>query len=251
VRNETERLATCLESALPLVDEIIIVDTGSTDSTLAIAAHYTERIFFYPWQGDFAAARNFALEQARGEWILVLDADEYLEPSSANLLTQLTANRQVAAYLLPIHNLTVPDGSDWQLSWVLRLFRRDPQLRFQVQIHEQVLVPSGYKVAVAQQGPVIIHRGYLPKQRQSKHQRNLVLLRQALASEPDNPYYHYYLGLEYLYARNYELAWQELALALAGIPPGTFLFRTAAVSNAVQALSSLGRWQQARELLLQ
>ncbi|AVX30106.1 Tetratricopeptide repeat-containing protein [Carboxydocella thermautotrophica] len=250
VRNEAESLATCLSSAQPWVAEIIVVDTGSTDDTRAIAARFTDKIYTFPWQDDFAAARNFALDQARGEWILVLDADEYLEPESAAFLPQLVTNASgVDAYLLPVKNLLVPDGSDWHLSWVLRLFRQDPWMRFQGQIHEQIMVPSGYRTEIASKGPLIIHSGYLPERRQNKHQRNLDLLQRALAAQPDNPYYHYYLGVEYLYIRNYQAAWEEFSLALAQIPPAVILFRTATVMNAFQCLSALERWQEALNML--
>lgn len=82
VKNEADNLARCLRSARGAADEIIIVDTGSTDATRSIARSFGARIIDYPWNGDFAAARNAGLALAQGTWILVLDADEELEPGS-------------------------------------------------------------------------------------------------------------------------------------------------------------------------
>ena len=80
-KNEEEYLADCLDSARPFVDEIVVVDTGSTDRTVEIARAHGARIEHFTWINDFAAARNFAIEAATKDWILMLDADERLEPT--------------------------------------------------------------------------------------------------------------------------------------------------------------------------
>lgn len=89
VKNEEERLEKCLLSLADAMDEIIIVDTGSTDSTKVIAGKYTNKIFDFPWVGDFAAARNFAASKATGDYIYTADADEYLEPDDQKRLRDL------------------------------------------------------------------------------------------------------------------------------------------------------------------
>ena len=86
VKNEAAHLPRCLASVRELVDEMVVVDTGSTDETPAIATAYGARVLAFAWRDDFSAARNFGLGQARGEWLLVLDADEALEPT--HLLAQ-------------------------------------------------------------------------------------------------------------------------------------------------------------------
>ncbi|MEZ0373175.1 MAG: glycosyltransferase, partial [Candidatus Sericytochromatia bacterium] len=80
VRDEADCLAACLASVMPLDPELVVVDTGSHDETPAIAAGFGARVLHHPWNDDFAGARNVSLAQARGDWILVIDADEHLDP---------------------------------------------------------------------------------------------------------------------------------------------------------------------------
>src|SRR5436309_8928498 len=91
VRNEAARLAACLDSAGPAVDEIVVVDTGSTDGTQALARAEGARVVEWSWRDDFAAARNQALALARGPWVLVLDGDERLAPGAAARVRELAA----------------------------------------------------------------------------------------------------------------------------------------------------------------
>ena len=80
VKNEEELLEQCLRSLQGLVDETVVVDTGSTDRTQIIAQEYGARLYEFKWRNDFAAARNHALNQVRGEWVLYIDADERVRP---------------------------------------------------------------------------------------------------------------------------------------------------------------------------
>ena len=86
VRNEEKVLARCLESVRGCVDEIIIVDTGSSDGTKEIAARFTDKIYDFEWIDDFSAARNYSFEQATGDYLLWLDADDVLLPADAEAL---------------------------------------------------------------------------------------------------------------------------------------------------------------------
>ena len=91
VRNEEESLERCLESTRNVADEIIIVDTGSTDGTIDIAKRYTQKVYEFPWIDDFAAARNFAFSKATRQYCMWLDADDILEPSDREALLRLKA----------------------------------------------------------------------------------------------------------------------------------------------------------------
>lgn len=251
VRNEERNLDRCLASVDGIVDEIIVVDTGSTDGTKEVARRFGSRVFDFPWRDDFAAARNFGLEQATGDWVLVLDADEYLEESGAAMLAELTTRPGAAdVYLLPIKSLMAPELGDWLTSLVLRLFKNSPDLRFKGKIHEQLIVPKGRRAETAEQGPWIIHLGYMADSRAIKKDRNLKMLENALAEEPDNPYYHYYVSTEYIIRGDYENALAHVRPALAGIPADILLFRVAAVRNAVICLLKNGETAEAEKLML-
>lgn len=213
-KNEEHCLDACLASACPIVDEIILIDTGSTDKTLMIAAKYGARIFDFAWIDDFSAARNYAINQACGKWILVLDADEKLTAvTRAELLQFITCNPAEGYYF----NILSYIGLDRQIAQdqVVRMFKNAPQYRFEGAIHEQVAgsilnqkLPGSLMVT-----PFIIeHYGYLPAELISKNKfnRNTGLLVKALLNQPQDPFLHYALAIEYLQNRNFAQAEQTL-----------------------------------------
>lgn len=138
VKNEQAVLPRCLESVRALAPEIIVVDTGSTDATREVAANHGAAVFAFDFRVvDFAAARNYALAQANGRWILVLDADERLEPADIPLLQEQIARGENAGYYLERLNLRAnPDGST--TDYVIRLFANQPGYRFHGRVHETV-----------------------------------------------------------------------------------------------------------------
>ncbi|MGF1535025.1 MAG: tetratricopeptide repeat protein [Elainellaceae cyanobacterium] len=135
VKNEAERLATCLKSAQPIVAEIVVVDTGSTDATAEIAQQFGASIHHTPWNQDFAAPRNLSIQQATQDWILVLDADEYLTPA---------AIAQIPAAIEPEDRLVVNlvrqeiGAAQSPYSLVSRLFRRHDAIRFSRPYHAMI-----------------------------------------------------------------------------------------------------------------
>ena len=202
VKNEEAVLSACLESVRSVVDEIIIVDTGSTDSTAQIVRGFGAEIIDHPWNDNFAVARNIGLERAKGQWILVLDADEVLIGQSAQNLRNTVTNTKADALTLLIRNPN-PEGelqtySDFRLT---RLFRNNNQYRYEGMIHEQIR-PSIEKTGgvIENSDLVIFHKGYSGKTVQgneSRAQRNLPLLEESVKTSPDNPYLLYQLGATY------------------------------------------------------
>ena len=123
VRDEAERIEACLASVRDLVDEMVVVDTGSSDDTVHRAQAAGARVEQLPWPGDFAPARNAALEMVKGDWVLVLDGDELLLPEAIPALKELMADPEV----LVINLLRYERGAAMApYSNVSRLFRRHP-----------------------------------------------------------------------------------------------------------------------------
>jgi len=193
VRNEAAHLPACLESIRELVDEIVIVDTGSTDDTVAIARSYGAVVREHPWQQDFATPRNLGLDLARGRWILYIDADER---ARALPVERFRARLETAPELALRVRLRL--SSTATPAWEYRLWRSDPRIRFRGVMHEKV-TPAISEVAAADRLQIgeselcLDHFGYEGDQTH-KHRRNLPLLRAELAADPTNPYIWHHLA---------------------------------------------------------
>lgn len=157
VKNEEAHLAKCLLSIKPVADEIIVVDTGSTDHSKAIAGLFGAKVFDFKWVNDFAKARNYAITKARGEWILSLDADEAISPLDYDLLRKLVgpASSKSVAYSIVTRNymnrvnavgwssndgkyMKEEAGYGWFPSEKVRLFPNHANIRFEYPVHEIV-----------------------------------------------------------------------------------------------------------------
>jgi tetratricopeptide (TPR) repeat protein len=199
VRDEAAALGDCLRSLRGLADQIVVVDTGSTDGTPELAAGLGARVVSRPWRGDFAAARNEALARARGNWILYIDADERVAPVSPAERDRLLSDDSVVAYTVRFR-----PRSGFTRYREHRIFRNDPRIRFHGVIHETML--PGIRAVAAADGLRVLpstvaidHLGYDGDQRR-KHARNIPLLRARLADDPDHGY-----------------SWQHLGHALEGV----------------------------------
>ncbi len=129
--NEAGTLPTCIKSVNEIASQVVYIDTGSTDRSLTIALELGAEIHNLPWQHDFSSARNYALDQARGEWILVLDADEVLPEESVKVLVRTLKSNACPAYLLKIHTPLDKNQStqNWQISGSVRLFKSQTRYR--------------------------------------------------------------------------------------------------------------------------
>jgi glycosyltransferase involved in cell wall biosynthesis len=193
VRDEARHLADCLASLHGLADEIVVVDTGSVDNTAAITRAHGARVHDVPWQDDFAAARNAALDRCSGEWILYIDADERVRPAAREHLFRMLADPGFGGCYV---RLVAKAG---RLPYrEMRLFRSDPRIRFTGVIHENIwpalrryLAATGR--GLGETGLVLDHVGYEGDQTR-KHARNLPLLLKALEHDPSHTYCWYHLG---------------------------------------------------------
>lgn len=188
VRDEAARIARCLASARPLVDDIVVLDTGSLDDTAAIARSHGARVFSFAWCDDFAAARNAALDHSGADWNLLLDADEWIDAGASR------AGLDAACATPCIGLLAVTSAFDLQgrvensVQWLPRLLPRG--VRYTGSIHEQpVSKLPRRRVALA-----VRHDGYRREALERKHGRNDALLRRALAAAPGDTYLMYQLG---------------------------------------------------------
>lgn len=202
VRNEARVLERCLTSLSGVVDEIVVVDTGSTDATPEIAAGFGARIRRHVWRDDFSAARNVGLEAATGDWILTIDADEYLEAGTRGRIRDVIDHADADGILITVRNLLAPDDLiESAESRIVRLFRRRDDVRFAGIIHEEV------NAAITRRGGrivgsplVIVHDGYASDTTQgdgTRAERNLPLLLRAAADTPQDPYLQFHLGATY------------------------------------------------------
>ena len=200
VRNEEARLADCLASVEGFADEMVVVDTGSTDGTVAIAEAAGARVEHIDWPGDFAPARNTGLTFLSGDWVLVLDADERLRPEVIPALKALMAQPDV----LVINLLRYEIGAAMApYSSVSRLFRRHPAIRWSRPYHSMIddsvrdLLEreSHWRIAACGE-PALLHDGYRPELLAGSDKADR--LRQAMQAEldaqPGDPYASAKLG---------------------------------------------------------
>lgn len=202
VRDEEKWIEQCLNSVRHVVDEMIVVDTGSVDATPTLAARLGAKVYDYPWNDHFAEARNFSLKQASGKWILWMDADECLDASHHEAIDRLVHSDKWLASV-PIINYYGDYPAHPHRSYRIlqfRLFRNSPKIRFQNAIHEQLVrIPEFSESTVDQLPTVIHHYGYMnsPVQAKQKSQRNLLLLKKSMEHQQDyDPWLDYHLASE-------------------------------------------------------
>ncbi len=199
-RDEAANIARCLNSVAPIADEMIVIDTGSTDETAALARARGAAVFPFAWRDDFAAAYNAALDRVTGDWVLCLDADEWLLPECQGMIRELIQRPDAMAYWVQRQEMERAGQTDGFIEMrQLRLCRNDPALRcvgvdhphFGDQMEERSRC-TGEKIL---NSPIRIrHTGYLPEKKSAKLERAVHLLQKELAERPGQMYYEVELG---------------------------------------------------------
>ena len=187
VKNEAENLKRSLSSIQGQADEVVVVDTGSTDQTVSVAEEFGARIYSVAWQDGFASARNYALSKATGDWILLLDADEYFSADTSCKLRKVIGvygESSCNGLLVKMDNIDAASGELLDSFYQLRLVRRQPGLAYQGRIHEELLrdgksLDNLYKVSPDLLR--IVHTGYSRALSKAKAVRNLQILRADIA----------------------------------------------------------------------
>ncbi|KAF5050311.1 Glycosyl transferase family 2 [anaerobic digester metagenome] len=208
VKNEEKYIAQCLKSASLLVDEIIIVDTGSTDNTIAIANEYHSKIIQIPWENDFGKARNHSLAQATGDWILVLDADESLYIEDIQKLKDILQQTKANGIGLKFHNF-IDEGSEenYNTHMGVRIFRNHC-FHYQGAIHEQLLpINNTVAINIEPTDVRVRHFGYLKSNSgKKKRERNIPIIQKLLDENPQDSFQLFNMGNEYMSDDDYSKA---------------------------------------------
>lgn len=242
-RDEARCIERCLHSARPHVDQMLVLDTGSTDATARLAQRAGARVEHFAWSDDFAAARNAALqaaEAAGATWSLVLDADEWLLDGTG--LHTLRARTPDAVGVVRVDNLFGADEADAarSISWISRVLPRGA--RYEGRVHEQ---PDARWPR--QRLPVTIaHDGYLDAPMRAKRGRNQRLLQRALDSAPDDPYLHYQLGKDHELQARFEQALPHYRRAQAQVTPAD-PWRHDLMLRLLFTLKRLKRFEEAQQ----
>lgn len=208
-KNEENNIAKCFESYKDIVNEIILVDTGSTDRTVEVAKQYGAKIFFYRWDNNFAAAKNFALDKARGQWIIFLDADEYFEQRSAQVLPGLLRKVDTSkhnAIGCKIINIDTDQNNKVIDSFLnIRVFKNDKNIRYRSNVHEALYNKKGRIHVLALYDEITIyHTGYSTGIVKTKAERNLIILLENIEKNGEQPRDYRYLCDCYLSTGDYE-----------------------------------------------
>ena len=194
VKNEHEHLPGCLASIRELVDELIVVDTGSTDDTVTIAESFGAKVYHHQWENNFSQARNISIGYATGEWIFIIDADEELEAEDLPLLRQMLYDTTFKAISLSVYNFSREEAMYTSFLPSIRLFRQETGGHYEGIVHNMLRLPESEGVLRV---PVRLkHYGYgLSKEKMArKIERTKTLLLKQLEENPNNGFAHFNLA---------------------------------------------------------
>ncbi|MGL4913798.1 MAG: glycosyltransferase [Romboutsia sp.] len=254
VKNEEKNINRCLQSIKHIADEVIIVDTGSTDETVSIAKKFGAKVIDVEWTNDFSQARNISLENATKNWILVLDADEEISfEEGAKLKNILKLNSKLEAFHLRLVNMV--SNVDIGDSIVLRLFKNNVKYRFEGKMHEQIvhsIERNSNGSLIGSTDIKIKHYGYDPNlaDLEKKQQRNMDLLNSYPLEKRDG-YFYYSLGNEYARVNDIDKALEcyYKALELTNNLNVTPVYLAYLCLHIVKVLSSSKRYSEEFNML--
>jgi tetratricopeptide (TPR) repeat protein len=233
VRDEADHLRRCLTSLQGIVDEVVVVDTGSADDSVAVAESFGATVLHRPWDDDFSAARNLGLDHVTGDWVLYIDADEHLSPTTRQHVEHELADpgEQHVAYRIRLRA-----NKGFTPYWEWRLWRNHPDLRFHGVIHEAITkaileVAERDDLKIGHADLLLEHEGYEGDQI-AKHHRNLPLLRRQVQNDPERTYLWDHIG-------RIHLALGETDEALEAWGHAVDLVRANGVREAVDCLPFL------------
>lgn len=216
IKNEEKHLRQCLDSIKDIADEIIIVDTGSSDASRVVAGEFSTRIYSCRFRHNFSAARNFGLAKAKGKWILVIDGDEELDGNCTESIRTLINNCDSQAFLIRIKHILKINHELLEPDLQLRLFRNNPKFRYNGVICEQIeasiLADNPEARIETARDLQINHFGFLPEAiNRQRLKRNVDLINDNLTLAEDDKLKHFYLGRQYYRHQQFEKALQHFS----------------------------------------
>ncbi|GEM_PF-2159259 len=234
VKNEEQFLEECLKSVRGVADEIIVVDTGSIDKTKEIALNAGAKVFDFSWGGDFAVARNAAIEYCTSDWVFAIDADEVVATEDYSLIRQAMNSWEVMGYQIVTKNYSNTSSisgwvmqaiadkysgefKGWYPSTKVRLFQRKLGIMFRGAVHEMVDASIGEQKGKIMSLPVVVHHYGERRSAESmelKRREYMKLTQQKIVENPENGKAYYELGIQYKELKEYEKAEEMLRRAV-------------------------------------
>ncbi|MBO5207977.1 MAG: glycosyltransferase [Lachnospiraceae bacterium] len=227
-KNEDNHIEECLKRLRPCKFEIIVVDTGSVDRTTEIARKYTDKVFHFDWCDDFSAARNFSIEQASNDWVLIIDCDEYLENVNlADVENAISEEENIDSVGIILRNnpYSIQGVRSIMTEYIGRLFNR-AHCHYEGIIHEQVKTLAGKEPKTFQVPLTFYHEGYVSESdKRMRATRNLEMLLRDLDLKGPNPYIYFQLGQNYISLNDLEKAayYSKLGLDMNADPHSAFV----------------------------
>lgn len=225
-KNEDIHIEECLKRLRPCKFEIVVVDTGSVDRTVETARKYTDKVFHFDWCNDFSAARNFSINQASNDWVLIIDCDEYLENINlADIETTLKENMYSVGMIIRNNPYIIQGVRSIMTERIGRLFNRR-YCHYEGSIHEQVTTLDGKEPETFQLPLTFYHEGYVSESgKRMRATRNLEMLLRDLELKGESPYIYFQLGQNYISLNDLEKAasYFKLGLDLDADPNSAFV----------------------------
>ncbi|MDF2557313.1 MAG: tetratricopeptide repeat family protein [Bacillales bacterium] len=252
VKNEELVLKRCLDSVHNIVDEIIVVDTGSTDRTKEIAQNYVSHVYNFEWTNSFSDARNFAQSKASGKWILVLDADEYVDGDNLkNAIEELKKIKQtIDAFEVNIYNFTGENAERIVQHKSIRIYKNNPSIHFFRTIHEQLKKENG-DLLVGSSNLILYHSGYLKNtvKEKNKGERNKDLIEKQSSLAARTAFDYFNLGNEYFSAGEVNKALESYVTAHKKQPNIQITWVPFCIVLTVNCLIALERYKEALDMI--
>lgn len=258
VRDEEKNILRWLENVETFADEIIVVDTGSKDSTKEIAKSRGAILYDFPWIDDFSAAKNFAIDKATGDWIVMLDADEFFDAESQHnlrsILKKYHKDKKVAGLITPFINIDVNHNNRiLSRAYQMRVFRREPHLRFMGKVHESLMnfAPKGNdRDYLMMEKLQFIHTGYSIDNLEAKQRRNLAIIEAEIKEQGGvSPRQFGYLADCYMVVKDYEKVIYYARMAIEhGEESGLLGQEKKVVSQLLEAIRLSGKGDYEYEL---